>query len=280
MRRLVAAALVLAVVAAVVVRSQLPRPAYSDTHGARVVHYTLSSRLLGRSLHEIAVLPPGGGRRTLLVFLHGRHDPPRLSWLVPSRTGPESVLSDAFFAGLARLGPQAPVVVLLDGGGHSYYHDRRDGPWGSMVLREAIPDALRRFATDGHVAIGGISMGGYGALHLASLDPRRFCAVGGHSAALWESPGATAPGAFDDADDYDRNDVFAAARRGALDHLPVWIDGGTNDPFHDADAAFAALLRSRGVHVQYHVWPGAHTGSYWRSHMASYLRFYAEACGP
>jgi S-formylglutathione hydrolase FrmB len=251
---------------------------YSDTHGATVVRYSLSSRLLGRTLEEIAVVPSGGGPGPLLVLLHGRHDPSRLSWLIPSKTGPESMLSNQLFAGLAALGPRAPVIVIVNGGGHSYYHDRRDGPWASMVLKEAIPDAIRRFHTRaGRIAIGGISMGGYGALHIASLRPNEFCAVGGHSAALWETPGATAPGAFDDAADYERNDVFRAARSGAFDRLPVWIDGGVSDPFHDADAAFVDDLRRRGVKVTYHVWPGGHTASYWHAHMASYLRFYATA---
>jgi predicted esterase len=228
---------------------------YSDTYGARVVRYSLASRLLGRDLDEVAIVPRGDGARPLLVLLHGRHDPHPLSWLIPSRTGPESMLSNDLFAGLARLGPRAPVVVLLNGGAHSYYHDRRDGRFGSMILDEAIPDAVRRLGTKpGRIAIGGISMGGYGALHLAALRPREFCAVGGHSAALWESGGASAPGAFDDASDFARNDVF-----------------------HDADAAFVAALRHRDVRVAYHVWPGAHTGSYWRAHMAAYLRFYASA---
>ncbi len=222
-------------------------------------------------------MPAGAGPRPLLVLLHGRHDPSPGSWLIPQKTGPESLLSDALFAGLARLGPRAPVVVLLNGGGHSYYHDRRDGRWGSMVLDEAIPDAIRRFRTTRRIAIGGISMGGYGALHLASLRPREFCAAGGHSAALWTSAGATAPGAFDDAADYARNDVFAAARAGRYSHLPVWIDGGTEDPFRIAGATFVSLLRSRGVDVTYHVWPGGHTGSYWQAHMAAYLAFYAAA---
>jgi acetyl esterase/lipase len=111
------------------------------------------------------------------------------------------------------------------------------------------------------------------------LRPSEFCAVGGHAAALWTAPGATAPGAFDDAADYDRNDVFAAARRGAFAHLPVWIDGGSSDPFRDADASFVDALRRNDVQVTYHVWPGAHTASYWNAHMAQYLRFYAVACG-
>jgi S-formylglutathione hydrolase FrmB len=272
--------LLIAGVAAAVVRAHVSaaRRGYSDTGGATVVRYRLASRLLGRSLSEIGVVPNGGGRRPLLIFLHGRHDPSPVAWLIPSKSGPESLLSNQFFRSLAQLGVRAPVVVLLNGGGHSYYHDRADGPWASMILREAIPDAVRRFGTTpGRIAIGGESMGGYGALHIATLRPAEFCAVGGHSAALWVTGGQSAPGAFDNAEDYVRNDVFAAARHGALDRLPVWIDGGTADPFRAADATFVAGLRHRGVKVTYHVWPGGHTQSYWSAHMTSYLRFYSAA---
>lgn len=177
-------------------------------------------------------MPPANETRPLLVLLHGRHDPSRLSWLLPTKTGPESMLSNALFAGLAQLGTRAPVVVILNGGGHSYYHDRRDGRWGSMILDEAIRDAGRRFHTRaGRIAIGGISMGGYGALHLVALRPNEFCAVGGHSAALWTSGGDSAPGAFDDAADFARNDVFAAARKGRFGRMPVWIEPARATPF-------------------------------------------------
>ena len=32
-----------------------------------------------------------------------------------------------------------------------------------------------------------------------------------------------------------------------------------------------------GEAISFHVWPGAHEGSYWRSHWNEYLRFYADA---
>jgi enterochelin esterase-like enzyme len=272
-RRRLALVLVLAVGAwgALLVRDEIRNRVrgYSSTHGNTIVRYTIASRLLHRSLSEVAVVPPGGDRRPLLVLLHGRED---------HRNGPESMLSDALLEGLRALGRRAPVVALLNGGGHSYYHDRRDGPWASMLLREAIPGAARRFHTlPGRIAIGGISMGGYGALHLASLGPREFCAVGGHSAAVWTSGGMSAPGAFDDAEDFTRNDVIAAARAGRFDHIRVWIDGGDRDPFHDADRELASIIRARGNHVSYHVWPGGHDGAYWHAHMSAYLRFYAGA---
>src|SRR5262249_38572658 len=132
---------------------------------------------------------------------------------------------DAMFAALARLGPRAPDVVFPYGGDDSYWHDRSDGAWGRYVVNEVIGQAVRRLGADPHrVAIGGISMGGFGALNLARLDPARFCAVGGHSAALWVSGGDSAPGAFDDASDFARNNVIGAARAGnPYRGMPVWI---------------------------------------------------------
>jgi S-formylglutathione hydrolase FrmB len=250
----------------------------SNSYGAKVVGYALASKLFGRRIDEVGIVPPGDQRRALLVLLHGRHDRPRGASLITNKSGPESMLSNALLAGLAELGGQAPIVVLLNGGRHSWYHDRRDGRWASMILEEAIPDAVRRFhARADRIAIGGISMGGYGALHLAALRPHEFCAVGGRSAALYQSFGASPPVAFDNAADFARNNVFKAVRRGRFDGLPVWIDGGSNDPFYDADAAFISLLRARDANVTYHVWPGGHTASYWDAHMAEYLRFYASA---
>jgi S-formylglutathione hydrolase FrmB len=252
-------------------------PGYANTHGATIAHYSLRSALVGRRLDEVAILAPGGDRHRLLVLLHGRHDESRAGF-APMTSGPESMLSDALFAALAELGHDAPTVVLLNGGRHSWYHDRRNGRWASMILDEAIPDAVRRFhAGRARIAIGGISMGGYGAFHVAALRPHEFCAVGGHSAALYETFDASAPVAFDSAADFVRNDVFRAARAGRFEGLPVWIDGGSYDPFRAADATFASLLRGQGAPVTYHVWPGGHTASYWRAHMAEYLRFYASA---
>ena len=225
-------------------------PRSSETRSARVVHYTVDGR------DAIAVVPRTSNHR-LIVLLHGRG------------AGPEQFLSDQLFTTLDR--PNAPVVVLPSGGESSYWHDRASGKWATMVLNRVIPDARRRFHTNGKVAIGGISMGGYGALHIASLRPSEFCAVGGHSAALWQRASATAPGAFDNGDDFRANNVFKATAK--LKKLPVWLDVGDQDSFRDADA-----LLARRLSVPLHVYPGGHDGTYWNSHMVLYLGFYMRSC--
>jgi poly(3-hydroxybutyrate) depolymerase len=252
-----------------------------DKHGAHEVRFTVKSRLFGRLLEEVAAVPggdaprprpPGGGRgRPLLVFLHGRGG------------HPGDFFSAEFYAELARLGTRAPIVVQLDGGDHSYWHDRRSGRWGGYVLREAIPQAVRVLGADpSRIAIGGISMGGYGAFDLARR--KRFCAVGGHSPAFWLSGGQSAPGAFDDAADFARHDVYAYARgrRRPYGAARLWIDRGDRDPFAPADREVVRALRASGAKVSSHVWPGEHETEYWRAHTARYLRFYAGAlahCG-
>jgi S-formylglutathione hydrolase FrmB len=237
---------VLAVGAYVVVRDLLR--GYWTTRGARIEHYVLHSRYVHADLHEIRVVPQHPGGWTL-VLLHGRSAPP------------SSFLSQSFFDALHSLGRRAPVVLLPDGGDHSYWHDRADGRWGTMVLREIVPP-------HGRVAIGGISMGGYGALLLGAEG--HFCAVGGHSPALWLSGADSAAGAFDDAQDYTRHDIVD---RPPHYSAPVWIDVGKDDPFRDAAVRYA-----HEIHAQLHVWPGGHDDAYWHSHMRQYLAFYARHC--
>jgi S-formylglutathione hydrolase FrmB len=234
----------------------------ASSGGSSVERFTVRSKLVHRDLEQITIR--SGSRRPLLVLLHGRGGQP------------DDLLGLGLEAALRRLGKRAPDVLLVNGDDSSYYHDRRDAKWGEYVLQEAIPAAIRQLDADRkRVAIGGMSMGGFGALDLARIAPGRFCAVGGHSAALWRTGGETPAGAFDDAADFASHDLFAKGRY----RIPVWIDVGTDDPFRSADTAFAQLLRARGTRVTLRVSPGGHAFSYWKAHLDAYVRFYATALG-
>jgi S-formylglutathione hydrolase FrmB len=269
-RRGVAVVAAVVVVAAVIVAAVLVvRSLATDTHGAHVVRFTINGPLVHQSLPVAAVVPAGAsaGPRPLLIFLHGKGQ------------DENSYLDDAMFAALARLGSSAPDVVFPYGGTDSYWHTRASGAWGAYVLDQVIPQAVKRLGADPkRIAIGGISMGGFGALDLARLSARSFCAVGGHSPALWVSGAQTAPGAFDDARDYSLNNVIGIARRGdPYRRMAVWIDVGSQDPFRSADTTFVNALRQHGQKVSFHVWPGGHDQAYWDSHWGDYLGFYAGA---
>lgn len=247
-----------------------------DKHGARFAHIEIHSKAVGRDLGVNVIVPPNAGRqgkRSLLVFLHGRG-------------GDEGTFNDAVFRGLPSLhGRRGTVVAFPAGGVHGYWHDRADGDWERWVMDEAIPLVERRFGIDPHkLAIGGISMGGFGAYDIALKNPGRFCAVGGHSPALWFDGSETAPGAFDDAADFSRNDVVGTVQADpeAFGDAKVWNDYGETDDFRPYDEGFVQAMEAGDTDFTTHSWPGGHEGSYWDAHWPAYQRFYVNAlnhCG-
>lgn len=152
------------------------------------------------------------------------------------------------------------AIAAVDGGADSYWHRRTDGSDPlAMLLDDFIPVVESRVGALPRVLLGW-SMGGYGALLAAETAPDRFRAVCAASPALWTSPGATVEGAFDSADDWRRNDVYAHTAR--LASLVVRIDCGEEDPFYASVRQFVADVHPtpQGTFGR-----GFHDDAYWRS---------------
>jgi pimeloyl-ACP methyl ester carboxylesterase len=158
------------------------------------------------------------------------------------------------------------AVATVDGGDF-YWHARRSGvDTARMVVDELLPLMGSKGLGTDRIALIGWSMGGYGVLHLAStFGPKKVSGVVAVSSALWQSPADTAPGAFDDREDYVRNDVFAA--RGKLRGIPLRLDCGRDDPFIVANRAFARGLPDAAVTFDH----GAHTDQYWAAHAGAQM---------
>lgn len=239
--------------------------------GYRLVHIERKTKAVpGRQLGVNVIVPPRAGprgKRGLLIYLHGHG-------------GYEGTFNDAVLRGLPALHGRGPIVAFPAGGVHGYWHNRADGRWEDWVMDEVLPLVERGFGVDPErVAIGGISMGGFGALDIALHHPGRFCAVGAHSPALWFEAGETAPGAFDDAADFERNDVVGAveADPDAFGKTRLWVDYGDEDDFLSYDEGFVAALQGGNADPIVHSWPGGHEGSYWGEHWPDYQRFYMRA---
>jgi S-formylglutathione hydrolase FrmB len=270
-RRRVAAAtlcLIIAVVAYLTLEATVFAPV--DTHGAELDHLTVDSKAVGKDLGVNVVVPPRAGpegERWLLVLLHGRG-------------GNEDSYNEAVLRGLPSLPGKQPVVAFPDGGDHGYWHNRGEGDWGAYVMKEVIPTVVKRFGIEPkRLAIGGISMGGFGAYDIALKNPGRFCAVAGHSPALWFEGAETAPGAFDDLADFERNDVVATVQGDpeAFGNTRVWNDYGQTDDFKVYDEGFVAAMEAGNADFTTHSWPGGHEGSYWDAHWPDYQRFYVNS---
>jgi enterochelin esterase-like enzyme len=247
-------------------RAEPTTPARPEPPLAGATSHTLvlRSEAVGRTLRARVLDPtraPDGA--PLLVLLHGQG------------SSPESMLLPELVDELVRLGGRAPVVLAPDGDEASYWHDRESGDWGRMVVEEAIPQAARRYGADAsRVAIGGISMGGFGALHLAERHKGRFCSVAAHSPAVFPrhpGPGTPFEGAFDDRADFERQDLIERARR-----IPpgTWIDVGDADPFAPAVRRLVARMRS----PRFREWKGGHDFTFWVRRTPEWLRFHLERC--
>lgn len=147
-----------------------------------------------------------------------------------------------------------------------------------MLTDEFVPLLADHGLITTAIGLYGFSMGGYGALRLAGiLGPARVAAVVAVSAALFASVSDAAPGAFDDAQDFARNDVMH--QQSLLAGIPTRLDCGDGDSFKPAvkryRSGFPASHTPTGGFQ-----PGAHDENYWRRMATTELRFIARHLGP
>jgi S-formylglutathione hydrolase FrmB len=210
-----------------------------------------------------AIARPPGADRSLrpVIALHGKGS----SAATVMAGGVEQGLAEAVAAGLPPF-----AVVAADGGG-SYWHRRASGEnAGAMVTDELIPMLAEQGLDTSRVGFLGWSMGGYGALLLgARLGPARTAAICAVSPALWLSPGAAAPGAFDSPQDFAANTVFGLP---ALGSIPLRVDCGDDDPFAAATKAFIAQLPGPPAGG---FSPGGHDARFWSSQLPGQIAWLA-----
>lgn len=211
--------------------------------------------------YAIARPPNQSGALRPVILLHGK-DATASSVM---GLGVEQFLADATAAGLP------PFAVAAVDGGNGYWHRRASGDdSGAMVLDEFLPLLATQGLDTSRVGFLGWSMGGYGAMLLgARLGPARTAAICAVSPALWTSPGAAAPGAFDGADDYQANSVWRLPQLGSI---PLRIDCGDSDPFYSATKQFIAQLPTPPAGG---FSPGGHDPAFWSSQLTPEMTWLA-----
>lgn len=155
------------------------------------------------------------------------------------------------------------------------------GMYEDYITRDAIKYVKENYSViptkDGQYA-GGISMGGYAALHLAFKYPDSFSKVGGHSAALWFE-GGPRDWLYPDEKEMQENDPVYLAQHSDLKGLQVYLDCGDEDDygFQNSLQPFYELLKKNNPDAQFHLNKGGHNMGYWGEHVDEYLMFYSPA---
>jgi enterochelin esterase-like enzyme len=140
-----------------------------------------------------------------------------------------------------------------------------------------IDTRYRTIPDRGARAIGGMSMGGHGALQLAMNHPEEFGIVGAHSIALRRQDQAF--DFFGRGPDYASRDPVSLceAKAATARSFTLWIDIGANDPWSGAAQAFHQQLASEQIPHRWSLNPGGHNDAYWSAHVRDYLAFYGQA---
>jgi putative tributyrin esterase len=228
----------------------------------------------GRWMTYSVILPETGeGPFPVVMQLHGLGDDHR-SWI--DRTN------------LVRYAEPYPfVIVMPDGGTSGYLNWRESGrlhrqAWEDLIVRD-IPDHLRRHfhVIDGPWGIGGLSMGGYGALQIGLKYPEQFASIWAHSAApyidQYLDPDLIDPTAIEDASIERHARALVASDR---TRPVVTFDCGVDDELLHANQELHIALEKIRLDHTYREHPGDHTWDYWDEHVrAALAQHHRVLCG-
>lgn len=220
------------------------------------------SHALGRRTTYDAILPDTGtGPFPVLLQLHGLYDDHH-SWIQKSK--------------LVHYVADMQLIVILPDGATSCYLDWLGGDrlnrqnYETMIADDLWREIHRSFHVgDDKWAIGGLSMGGYGAIRLGLRYPDKFSSVWAHSAAFVIGDIVPTLG-IGDIEDSNLHEL-ASKLKGRTDLPTLSFDCGTEDELIESNRDFHALLNELGIDHLYAEHPGGHTWEYWDEHILDAL---------
>ena len=254
----------------------------------RTEEHFIESAALKRRMSYLVHLPPGydeaaSVRFPVLYLLHGLG-------------GTNSEWPTTGFIGkaddLMRSETVDRFIIVMPQGDQGYWLDQAFGPaWATYLVHDIVGTVDARFRTRPdrrYRAVGGLSMGGYGALHLGMNYTNVFGVVGAHTPTFRDFDGSREWFGVDMATvQFGEHAYFDA-------HDPVWlftnqtdkargliirVDVGADDEYFPAINRFHKLLLSLGVKHEWEAFDGAGHGDleFWKRHSLPITRFYSDA---
>lgn len=226
------------------------------------------SKALWRQMTYTVLLPDemvGPGPYPVLYQLHGGNQD-HTAWLHHSK--------------LAHYVRHLPLIVVLPDGAQSRWANGGQPftHYEDFLMIDLADHVIQTFhaTTAGPWAVGGNSMGGFGAIRLGLKYPARFSSVWAHSGVY--PTAATLPAHWDWDGKAEDLDCYALA--GQCD--PLWLprlsfDCGTDDHLLDSNRRFHAYLEGQGIPHTYQEHLGGHDWNYWDGHLPEALEQHCAA---
>jgi S-formylglutathione hydrolase FrmB len=271
-------------------------PLLTAAASGRVECNRLLSKTLAHAVDYCVLLPPSYDanktqRFPILYFFHGLGDDAQMF----VHTGGWNLVEDMWE------GKQlSEFLIVTPSAGATFYINSNDGKvrYEDFLIQEFLPGIEKKFRVKpgrANRAVSGVSMGGYGALHLAFRHPELFSSASAHSAALIDklpsflgggvaqnSPRARVfGGTFGNPPNtafWDRNSPIGIAHTASLKGVNIYFDCGEEDDFGFESGATALdrVLTSRKIPHEFHLYPGRHDWQYFATHLPASLQFHSR----
>jgi putative tributyrin esterase len=221
------------------------------------------SEALWRQVTYTVFLPDsnivGSGPYTVLLQLHGGNQNHN-AWLHSSR--------------LLHYAQKIPLIIVMPDGAQTRW---ANGGTPFTRYEDFLVDDLRKHiqqtfpAANGKWAIGGNSMGGFGAVRLGLKYPDRFYSIWSHSGGFPEAN--TLPEHWYWSGNVDDLDCYKLIEDLDIPTMPrLSFDCGTDDHLLDDNRRFHTFLEKRGVPHYYQEHLGGHDWDYWDAHIPEALQ--------
>ena len=230
--------------------------------------------LLGRG--DICLYVPNGNHQNLPIYilLHGVYGS---AW-VWSMKGRVHLTAKE----MMDTGEIAPAILAMpsdglwgDGSAYFSHHGKQFDQWIVNDVPKAVIENVPQ-ASQNHLCIGGLSMGGYGALRLGGLHPDRFSAISGHSsitqfaqmAQFVEEPIAS----YQAQSKYPNIiDIFKENNHRLP---PIRFDCGVDDELLEANRVLHKEMIDSNIDHSFEEFEGGHEWPYWIKHVKKSLTFF------
>ncbi len=153
------------------------------------------------------------------------------------------------------------------------------GLYEDYLIKEVIPYIDKNYKTICNREsryIGGISSGGYIALHNGLRHQDLFSKIGGHMPAIDLSYVDEDECYFENEEMWNKYDPITIAKNNDINNIKIYLDDGNEDEgnFYLACEKLYDILKEKNIDVKFNLFEGHHNAEYIVSNLERYLKFY------
>ncbi len=258
---------------------------------SKIEEVNFYSDVLGKEMSMLVYLPEGYKGLTsfpVLYFLHGRSGNENIMLEMGINTKADKMIKEGEIKPMIIVCPRIEnsrgvnssliCKEVSDHGDNNRIINT--GMYEDYFIKEIVPLTDKTFRTINDRKgryIGGVSAGGYAALHNTFRHQDMFSKAGGHMPALELELEEEDKPYYEDMNVWEKYDPIRIAKNNNISSdLDIYLDAGDKDEgkFYEGCLILHETLKGKGINSQNHLFSGHHSAEYIQSNIEKYLKFY------